>query len=134
MRFNRIVALAAFVFVQTTTGVISGTVLDEQSAVLPGAAIQIKHTETGTTRSLITDEQGRFKAVALEPGTYEVSAELPGFQTTVRAGILLTLGQEAVIRMVLKVGAIQEKLVVTAEAPLVETTSSAVTNVVEENC
>src|SRR5437867_8917064 len=64
---------------QATTGTISGTVTDESKAVLPGATVTVKNVETGSTRTLVTDDRGRFRALELPPGLYSVSAELPGF-------------------------------------------------------
>ncbi len=117
---------------QLTTASLSGTIFDESGAILPGATIRIKHVETGSARTMVSDDQGRYKAVALEPGSYEASAELSGFQTSVRSGIKLAVGQEAVINFSLKVGEITERIVVVAQAPLVETASSAVAHLVDD--
>ncbi|MBI4481547.1 MAG: TonB-dependent receptor [Acidobacteria bacterium] len=117
---------------QVTTGSISGTVRDDTGAVLPGTAISTKHLETGTTRTGVTDEHGRYIISQLALGNYEVQAELPGFQTGIRTGIRLTLGREAIVDFTLAVGEITEKIVVTGEAPLVDTARSAISGLVEE--
>ena len=64
------------VIAQVTTGTILGTVTDGTGAALPGATVTVKRIETDGTRGLATDGQGRYRADALEPGTYEVTVEL----------------------------------------------------------
>ena len=77
---------------QATTGTISGTVTDESKAVLPGVTVVVKNTETGATRTLVTDERGGFRALNLTPGTYSVSAELQGFTSARRENLTLEIG------------------------------------------
>src|SRR5258708_22532471 len=72
---------------QATTGTISGTVTDESKAVLPGVTVLVKNTETGATRTLVTDERGGFRAPNLTPGIYSVTADLQGFTTTRRENL-----------------------------------------------
>ena len=117
---------------QVTTAAIFGTVKDDSGAVLPGVSVTVRHVDTGKSRSMVTDDEGRYNAPELDLGDYEVQAELSGFQTTVRSGITLTLGREAAVDMVLKVGEISEKIVVQGEASLVETTSATVAGLVDE--
>ncbi len=118
---------------QLTTATISGTAKDETEAVLPGATITIRNLDTGITRTVITDNEGRYRAANLSLGNYEVTASLAGFQTAVRSGIKLTVGREAVVDFTMKVGEITEKLVVIGEAPLVEHSSSVIGGVVERS-
>ncbi len=120
------------VLAQVATATISGTIKDETGAILPRVAISIKNLDTGITRTAVTDEQGRYHAPNLALGSYEVQAELQGFQTGVRSGITLTVGREVIVDFTLKVGEITEKLIVTGEAPLVETTSATVAALVDE--
>jgi hypothetical protein len=117
---------------QVTTGAILGTVTDTTGAALPGATVTVRQVETDTTRTLVTDGQGRYRASALEPGTYEVRAELSGFQTVRFDNIRLSVGQSAVLNVTLQLGALQEAILVTESAPLVATTSSTVANLVDE--
>jgi hypothetical protein len=98
--------------------------------VLPGATVEITNDETGLTRSVMADEAGRYRARDLNLGTYRVEASLQGFQTVVRRGIVLTIGRDAVVNIELPVGEITEQVVVTGDAPLVETTSSGMTSLV----
>jgi len=119
------------VVAQTTT-LLQGTVTDGSGAVLPGVSILVKHVETGRTRTAITDDAGAYHVTNLDLGNYEVQAELAGFQTSVRTGIKLSLGQEAVVDLSMKVGEISERVVVSGEAPLVQTTSSTITALVDD--
>ena len=107
-----------------------GTVKDSTGAVLPGATIVIKHLETGTTRSIKADTEGRYRAAGLVIGNYEVSAETSGFSTEVRSGINLTIGREALVDFVLNVGQVTERVNVVGEAPLVTTTSATMASLV----
>jgi hypothetical protein len=89
---------AQLAFGQVNTATISGTVHDSSGAVLPGASVTIVNQETGISRTVITNETGRYSAPALGLGNnYQVTAELPGFQSQVRTGIALTVGREAVV-------------------------------------
>lgn len=126
-------ALAASVAkAQETTATISGSVKDESGALLPGVSVMVKSQETGRERSVVTDDAGRYSAPNLAIGSYEVQASLSGFQTAVRSGIKLTVGREALVDFSLKVGEITEKVTVTGEAPLVETTKSELADLVDE--
>src|SRR5437016_8207646 len=89
--------LLLLLFTQVNTATISGTVHDESGAVLPGASVSIQNQDTGIARTVATNETGRYSAPALSLGNYQVTAQLPGFQTQVRSGIVLTVGREAVV-------------------------------------
>jgi len=114
-----------------TTATISGLVRDDTGAVIPGASVTAKNVETGITRSVSTDEQGRYQLPSLSVGPYEVQVSLSGFQTAVRSGIVLAVGEQTVANFTLKVGQVAEKVEVTEEAPLVETTGSSVGGLVD---
>src|SRR6266571_9280613 len=77
-------------FAQVTTGTISGTVTDSTGAVVPGVNVTLKSVEKGISRTVRTDEGGRYRAPELALGRYEISAEASGFETVVRSGITLT--------------------------------------------
>jgi len=109
---------------QTTGATLQGTLTDEQGAVLPGVTVTIVNTETGWTRVVLSDARGTYRAAALPPGLYEMKVEMSGFNTQVRSGMTLTIGQEATIDLTLKLSTVQETVTVTGEAPIVETTKS----------
>jgi len=116
---------------QTTTATVLGTLTDAQHAVLPGAPVTARNVDTGTETSAVTDTNGRYRLAALRPGTYDIRAELSGFASRVRSGVPLFVGQEATIDLELSVAGVQESVTVTQEAPLVETTKSDVSSVVD---
>src|SRR5437867_2255164 len=127
-----LILFASLSFAQLDTGTISGMVADQTGAAVPGASVAIKHIETGVVRQLVTNEAGRYEAVALPVGTYEVTASLAGFQTFVRGGIGLTVGRNAVVDMALRVGDVTEAITITAETSQVETTTATVTQLIDE--
>ena len=125
-------APAALVFAQGTTGSISGFVTDDTSGALPGATVTVRHVETDQRRVLVTDGAGRYRAQQLAPGKYEVLVELLGFRAARVADLPLTVGQDAAVNVQLKVGAIDEQVLVTGEAALVNMRQSSVAALVDE--
>jgi len=123
---------ALVVSAQVSTGTISGVVQDPTGAVIAGAMITVRNVDTGEVRNLTSDAGGRYFAPVLPVGNYEVTAQQSGFQTEVRSGINLTVGREEVINLALRVGQISDKVTITAEAPLVESTTSAMSSLVDE--
>ena len=120
------------VYAQVTTGTISGVAQDSSGAVIPGVSVTVKNLDTGITRIVTTDEGGRYTVPDLTLGNYEVQAQLPGFQTEVRSGITLSVGRVAVVNFALKVGQLSDKVTITEEAPLVESTTAAMSSLVDE--
>src|SRR2546425_6725949 len=116
---------------QVTTGTISGVVQDTSGAVIPGVSVTVKNLDTGIARSVTTDERGRYTAPNLTLGNYAVEGQLTGFQTEIRSGITLTVGREAVVSLTLQVGQLSDAVTITAEAPLVEATTSAMSSLVD---
>ena len=137
-RLNGIFLLAVSVVLISVAGFaqtnaeLSGVVTDESGAVVPKAQITVTNTDTGADRSVTSDDKGRYVAPQLPPGSYQVSVNAPGFESLIRKGITLTVGQGAVLNLAMKVGAVSEQVTVTADAPLVNTSSSSVSGVVEE--
>src|SRR6266849_19977 len=117
---------------QVSTGTISGVVQDQSGAVIAGAMVTVRNVDTGAARTLTSDPGGRYIAPNLSVGNYEVTGQQSGFQTEVRSGITLTVGREAVVNLGLKVGQISEKVLVTGEAPLVESTTATLSSLVDE--
>jgi len=117
---------------QGTTGSILGVVQDQSQAVLPGVTVTATSIETNQSRTAISDDEGRYRLALLPVGPYEVQAELTGFSTEVRRPITLTIGSEAVVDFTLSIGALTERVVVTGEAPLVETSSAVTAGLVDD--
>ena len=124
--------VSSVAWAQVTRGRLSGTVSDETGALIPGVEVTVNNLDTGGTRTVLTGDEGRYVATDLALGNYEVEATLAGFQTAVRSGILLTLGREIVVDLTLRVGEITERVTVTGEAPLVETTQSTLSDLVDD--
>ncbi len=116
---------------QTNTGTILGTVQDTTGAVLPGVEVVVTHVDQGRSRTIISDDEGRYRVPNLNLGDYEIEASLPGFQTSVRTGIQITIDRRAVVDFTLNVGEISERVTVTGEAALVETTSGSLGTIVD---
>lgn len=106
------------------TASISGVVHDVSGGALPGVTVTARSLETGFTRTVVTDEAGRYRALSLAVGPYEVRAELAGFKTDIRSGINLTIGQDALVNLVLAIGEIAEQVVVSGDAPLINATTT----------
>jgi len=97
-------------------------VRDTSGAVIPGVTVTAKHTESGLTRTVTTNENGNYRMPSLPVGAYEVMAEIPGFKPLVRSGIELAVAQEIALNLTLEVGTTAEQVTVTGEAPLVNAT------------
>lgn len=105
---------------------LSGTVVDDSRAVLPGATVTATDLGTGYVQSAVSNDRGEYRLANLPPGKYSVTAELSGFGTLKIPEIQLLVGQNATIPLQLKVAALEETVTVTSAAPLVDVRSSQV--------
>ena len=119
-------------FGQTTTASISGEVRDASGAVISAAALTITNVETGLVRTTASDATGRYRVQNLAVGSYQVEATFSGFKSVTRRGITLTVGQAAVVDVLMEVGAVTERVEVTAEAPLVDTSTAVLGGLVSQ--
>src|SRR5437588_3157229 len=119
-------------FAQTSTATVLGVVRDTSGALIPGVTVNVKHIETGLTRTVISSETGNYSVRSLPIGPYEITTTMPWFKQGVRRGINLVVGQEAVIDLTLEVGANAEQVTVSEEAPLVNTTLSSTSGLITE--
>jgi len=119
-----VLSLSADCFAQGSRGSITGRILDQQSAVIPGANVIVRNVQTGVTSKVITNQTGYYEANFLDPGTYSVSVEVPGFKTMLRSGIVLETGDRLSIDLPLEVGQANQSVEVTSETPLLDTTSA----------
>lgn len=117
---------------QSFTATVRGTIRDESGAVVPGANVTIQNMNKGWARTTTTDSQGDYVITQLPADTYAIMVQLTGFKTEVREGIVLQVGQEARIDFTLTVGQLEERVVVTAGAPLVQSENAMVGNVIDE--
>ena len=132
LAFVGLLLYAAPALGQGTSGTLSGTVTDSQGAVVPGATVTVKNTETGQQRQAQSNESGGYRVVGLPPGSYEVRVERQGFNAEVRK-VKLTVAEDAVLDVPLAVGGVAESVVVTGGgAAQVETANSTLSAVVDD--
>ncbi|MBV8817049.1 MAG: carboxypeptidase regulatory-like domain-containing protein, partial [Acidobacteriaceae bacterium] len=104
--------LASCCWGQVVGASISGTVKDPTGAGLPSSGVIIRNLETGAERTLTTDDAGRYSAPSIAIGRYEVSASKAGFNSQVKTGIDLAVGQHAAVDLVLQVGDLKQIMTV----------------------
>jgi Carboxypeptidase regulatory-like domain/TonB-dependent Receptor Plug Domain/TonB dependent receptor len=119
-------------FGQSTSGTISGTMLDPQGNALSGATVKIKNLETGAMREVTSNSSGAYRVTGLAPGRYEVEAAAQGFATETRGELALTVAEEVVVNFNLKVGVARESVNVEVQSVNVETTGSTLSGLVDE--
>ena len=124
--------LAATGWSQIVGGSISGTVRDTTGAAIPGATVQIRNVETGASRSLTSDGEGRYAAPSVPVGSYSVSAARDGFGTQTQTGIRLVVGQSAVVDLSLAIGRVQQEVTVAATPATVELSTQQTSGLVDE--
>ena len=117
---------------QTTNGVINGVVSDAQGGVLPGVTVTVRNVDTGFTRTVVTEDDGRYRHAALPPGRYTLRAELQGFGPVEVTEITVTIGTELLRSVTMQVQGVQESVSVTGQAAVVETTRTEVSAVVTQ--
>jgi outer membrane receptor protein involved in Fe transport len=127
-----LVASAGSVYAQTDTGSMDGRVFDEQKAAVPGVTVTARNVATGLTRATVSSPTGTFHLGSLSAGTYDVTAEIQGFTTQLRKGIIVQIGSAVSFDFTMKVGNISETVTVSAESPLVQTTRSDVGQVISQ--
>jgi len=108
---------------QTLSGTIAGQVVDSQGQVLPGASVTLTGRTGSNTQT--TDATGDFRFIGLAPGTYNLRAELSGFQQAVQNAITVNIGSTVQSKLTLSVGGVSETVQVTANAVTVDTTTAA---------
>src|SRR5260370_2836967 len=112
------------------TAQITGTVRDSSGAVLPGVEVKVTQTETGITRTTISNETGAYVLPNLPTGPYRLEAALAGFRTFVQTNIVLQVNSNPAVNITLEVGQVAESVEVQANAAQVETRSTAVRTII----
>src|SRR5262249_14337382 len=116
---------------QTATGNIRGTVVDSSEALVANASVTLTNARTGLRRTVTTNERGDFDAPSMPLGEYRITAEMTGFQRKILTGISLQVDQTAIILIKLEPGADPQTIEVNAAAPLLESQSSSLGQVIE---
>src|SRR5262245_2904239 len=128
-----VIAISAGAFAQTTNATLGGTVSDASRALIPGVTVTATNTQTGIVSTGVTNESGSYNFPSLQPGTYKVSAELPGFQTQIYNDVTLGVSQQVRLNFTLPVSSQAQSVEVNVAADtLIATTSSSVGSVLPE--
>lgn len=118
---------------QAANGVIEGTVTDPSGSVVAGAKVKVLNLDNGTTREVTTNDSGFYRAPLLPLGRYEVVVEHTGFNRYAQSGITLSAGQAATIDIALKVGAVNNEVTITSDAPIADTSKIELGRTINEN-
>src|SRR6185295_547632 len=110
---------------------VSGVVKDSSGGVLPGVEVTITKTDTGTPRTVFTGDDGAYVFPNLPVGPYRLKVALQGFNTYVQEGIVLQVNSNPNIEVTLTIGNIGEQVTVKAESPVIETRSTGVGQVID---
>src|SRR3954453_9854872 len=112
--------LSCLLFAQGERAAISGTVTDSTGALVPDVSVNVRNEQTNIVRKVESNASGLFVVPALEPGSYELSAEKQGFRLYRVTGIPLSVGLTATVNVKLEVGQVSEAVQVTASAVQLE--------------
>ena len=122
-----LIAVTGPAFAQSTTGTIDVIVTDASGAPLPGVTVTASASDTNTRRSEVTSADGTASLVSLQPSTrYTVESSLEGFGKAQNTNVLVRSAQTATVRVTLTMASVTESITVTADAPIVDTTSATV--------
>ncbi len=118
-------ALSAGLFAQSTNGGLRGVVTDTQSGAIAEVKISLVNGATGETRTALTNASGGYDFTAVQPATYAVIAEHPGFKKFERKNVIVDTQQFVTVDVKLEVGAVSDSVMVTEEVPLVEVSNAS---------
>src|SRR5580692_808302 len=127
-----LVLVAIPAFAQSNTVSILGSVKDPSGCSIPGATVTVTNTDTGLTRTAMTQQDGSYRFPELPPGHYQVKAGAMGFNTQIRTGFDIEVTQQPVINFTMQVGATTQEVSVTSETPQVDTQDSTLGGLVNE--
>jgi hypothetical protein len=113
-------------YAQQGTADLRGRVADQQGSAIPAVPIVVRNQESGLFRETVSGPDGTFLLSGMNPGVYEVTAELVGFRKYHTRGIELAVGRSTQLEIRLELGAVAETVTVTGESPLVDTSSKAI--------
>ena len=133
LRLSRSLLLGVFVLTaalpaaaQSGRAVVTGIVKDASGAIVPGAEVTLQEKASGVSTQVITTEAGVYRAPYVPPGTYKITASLGGFKTGLADNVQVLLGQTVTVDFTLEVGQVSEMVTVSAQAPLLETSTSEI--------
>src|SRR5712691_2736784 len=133
------IALATVLFlmvsmtaVAQSTAVLQGTVTDPKGAVIPNATVVVRNPATSLERTTQTDSEGNYQVAALPVGTFRVEVKAQGFQTTAVTGLAIEVARTVVQNFQLEIGDISQQVLITSDAPVIETATTSVGTVVNQ--
>lgn len=138
MKFHRglsvfvVLLLSSIAIGQTFRGGIQGTVTDSSGASIPQAQVKVVSEGTGLERTVTTDDNGNYTVTELPLGSYSVTTSKQGFSTSTAKGVQVTVSSNARVDVTLSPGQVQEQVEVTAEVPIVETSSNTLGGTIDE--
>jgi hypothetical protein len=121
-----VVVVVAPARAQEGTSQLRGHVTDAQGGALPGVTVVVTNQDSGNYREAVSGVDGSWLMAALRPGRYEVSAQLQGFKKFVRRDLVVAVGNQLSVDVQLELGGIEETVLVTSQAPLVDVTSKEI--------
>ncbi len=140
-RTGRVLAIAAVLaalllpgaaHAQMVGGNLSGRILDDGGGALPGVTVTITNKNNGAQQTVVTNEQGSYRAVSLQPAPYVIKAELSGFGTATHE-MVITIGASATLDLKLGVATLEESITVTAQTPIIEVARAAPSSTIVES-
>src|SRR5688572_21666351 len=113
-------SIVSFAQADVSSSTLKGRVIDQNGSSIAGATVTAVNAERGATRTAPTDDDGMYRLLLLQPGTYEIRVSAHGFGSQVVSGAVLTIGQVAVRDFQLQIGQVEEVMEVLNESTLVE--------------
>ncbi|HEU0124488.1 MAG TPA: TonB-dependent receptor [Bryobacteraceae bacterium] len=130
-RWSTLLLAPVCLFAQPTTAELAGVASDATGAVISHVALTLTHPATGAQRTAQTDAQGAYRFLRLAPGSYELTTAVSGFRPERKTGIVLTVGQQAVLNLRLEVATVNTEAVVSAGAVLIDLQNTALSDVMD---
>src|SRR5436189_5868176 len=127
-----VLLLAGSVAAQEFRATLQGTITDPSQAAIPNASVVLRNTDTAIERSVPSGEDGHYVFPFVAPGNYSLTVEAPGFKTTVRDGVVLSINDNLKLDLQLPLGQAAEKVQVTGELTAVQAESSSLGTVVNQ--
>jgi hypothetical protein len=129
--FLAVVVFAAGTTAFSQTAQVTGRISDQSGAVIPGAQISVTNPKTGLTRDSVSNNDGYFTIPLLPPGEYRIAVKKDGFKPVVRPDVVLNVEQVARLDFTLEAGAVSDTVTITSDAPIMNTETSSVGQVVD---
>src|SRR5256712_12731921 len=117
---------------QVSSGKVLGVVTDTSGGVLPGASIVVRNLGTGVTRETVSNDRGQYEVPGVQPGRYQIDAEVSGFRRVSHGPIVVQVGQETRLDIVLQLGEVAETITVQGTGTVAQTTTATISKGVEE--